>query len=159
MPPTCPCPSSSWGVGNTDFTDMQILDGDDGILCSPKGEPVLRDIVLFILFWEFKNMSGALMILPSPPVPSHPHGRTKHRGTASQCPASASLHTGVGGCHGAPARPCPLVSSVPQASPISLAKCVLAEVPKQVVEYYRYKAFPPCCPQPETPASNLSSPQ
>uniref|UniRef100_A0A672TI96 C2 domain-containing protein n=1 Tax=Strigops habroptila TaxID=2489341 RepID=A0A672TI96_STRHB len=80
-----------------------ILDGDDGILCSPKGEPVLRDIVLFILFWEFKNMSGA--------------------------------------------------------SPISLAKCVLAEVPKQVVEYYRYKAFPPCCPQPETPASNLSSPQ
>ncbi|XP_076205010.1 copine-7 [Aptenodytes patagonicus] len=88
------------GVGNADFTDMQILDGDDGILRSPKGEPVLRDIVQFVPFREFKN-----------------------------------------------------------ASPTALAKCVLAEVPKQVVEYYSYKAFPPRCPQPETPDSNLSSPQ
>ncbi|NXE30593.1 CPNE7 protein, partial [Ardeotis kori] len=75
------------GVGNADFTDMQILDGDDGILRSPKGEPVLRDIVQFVPFREFKN-----------------------------------------------------------ASPTALAKCVLAEVPKQVVEYYSYKAFPPRCP-------------
>ncbi|KAM6195313.1 copine-7 [Sarcoramphus papa] len=88
------------GVGNADFTDMQILDGDDGILRSPKGEPVLRDIVQFVPFREFKN-----------------------------------------------------------ASPTALAKCVLAEVPKQVVEYYSYKAFPPRCPQPDTPDSNLSSPQ
>lgn len=51
------------------------------------------------------------------------------------------------------------VSPVPQASPTALAKCVLAEVPKQVVEYYSYKAFPPRCPQPDTPDSNLSSPQ
>ena len=29
------------GVGNADFSDMQMLDGDDGILRSPKGEPVL----------------------------------------------------------------------------------------------------------------------
>ncbi|NXC33199.1 CPNE7 protein, partial [Campylorhamphus procurvoides] len=36
------------GVGNADFTDMQILDGDDGVLRSPKGEPVLRDIVQFV---------------------------------------------------------------------------------------------------------------
>uniref|UniRef100_A0A8C3NXE4 Copine 7 n=1 Tax=Cyanoderma ruficeps TaxID=181631 RepID=A0A8C3NXE4_9PASS len=72
------------GVGNADFTDMQILDGDDGVLRSPKGEPVLRDIVQFVPFREFKN-----------------------------------------------------------ASPTALAKCVLAEVPKQVVEYYSYKAFPP----------------
>lgn len=48
---------------------------------------------------------------------------------------------------------------VPQASPTALAKCVLAEVPKQVVEYYSYKAFPPRCPQPHTPDSNLGSPQ
>ncbi|PKK16668.1 hypothetical protein A306_00000157, partial [Columba livia] len=88
------------GVGNADFTDMQILDGDDGVLRSPKGEPVLRDIVQFVPFREFKN-----------------------------------------------------------ASPTALAKCVLAEVPKQVVEYYSYKAFPPRCPQPDTPDSNLSSPQ
>ncbi|NXY25512.1 CPNE7 protein, partial [Atrichornis clamosus] len=77
------------GVGNADFTDMQILDGDDGVLRSPKGEPVLRDIVQFVPFREFKN-----------------------------------------------------------ASPTALAKCVLAEVPKQVVEYYSYKAFPPRCPRP-----------
>ncbi|KAG7253902.1 hypothetical protein CRUP_008547, partial [Coryphaenoides rupestris] len=42
------------GVGNADFTDMQTLDGDDGILRSPKGEPVLRDIVQFVPFKDFK---------------------------------------------------------------------------------------------------------
>ncbi|NWH28614.1 CPNE7 protein, partial [Grus americana] len=51
------------GVGNADFTDMQILDGDDGILRSPKGEPVLRDIVQFVPFREFKNVSGASVVL------------------------------------------------------------------------------------------------
>lgn len=54
------------GVGNADFTDMQILDGDDGILRSPKGEPVLRDIVQFVPFREFKNVSGVSAVLPSP---------------------------------------------------------------------------------------------
>uniref|UniRef100_A0A8C5HND8 Copine VII n=1 Tax=Gouania willdenowi TaxID=441366 RepID=A0A8C5HND8_GOUWI len=72
------------GVGNADFTDMQILDGDDGVLRSPKGEPVLRDIVQFVPFRDFKT-----------------------------------------------------------ASPAALAKCVLAEVPKQVVEYYSHKAISP----------------
>lgn len=33
-----------------------------------------------------------------------------------------------------------------QASPAALAKCVLAEVPKQVVEYYSHKAISPMCP-------------
>lgn len=33
-----------------------------------------------------------------------------------------------------------------QASPAALAKCVLAEVPKQVVEYYSHKAICPMCP-------------
>lgn len=47
------------GVGNADFTDMQILDGDDGVLRSPKGEAVLRDIVQFVPFREFKNVSPA----------------------------------------------------------------------------------------------------
>ncbi|KAM3877213.1 copine-7 [Diretmus argenteus] len=75
------------GVGNADFTDMQILDGDDGVLRSPKGEPVLRDIVQFVPFRDFKT-----------------------------------------------------------ASPAALAKCVLAEVPKQVVEYYSHKAIAPMCP-------------
>ncbi|KAF4082832.1 hypothetical protein AMELA_G00132760 [Ameiurus melas] len=75
------------GVGNADFTDMQILDGDDGVLRSPKGEPVLRDIVQFVPFRDFKT-----------------------------------------------------------ASPAALAKCVLAEVPKQVVEYFSHKAIPPIHP-------------
>ncbi|XP_058011108.1 copine-7 isoform X5 [Ahaetulla prasina] len=88
------------GVGNADFTDMQILDGDDGILRSPKGEPVMRDIVQFVPFREFKN-----------------------------------------------------------ASPTALAKCVLAEVPKQVVEYYSSKALPPRGPKGSTPGSALNSPQ
>uniref|UniRef100_A0A8B9J1A9 Copine C-terminal domain-containing protein n=1 Tax=Amazona collaria TaxID=241587 RepID=A0A8B9J1A9_9PSIT len=90
-------------IVHTSYLPMFIIivgDGDTGILHSPKGEPILWDIVLFILFWEFEN-----------------------------------------------------------ASPAALVKCVLAEVPKQVVEYYSYKTFPPHCPWPETPASNLSSPQ
>ncbi|KAG8508138.1 Copine-7, partial [Galemys pyrenaicus] len=72
------------GVGNADFTDMQVLDGDDGVLCSPRGEPALRDIVQFVPFRELKL-----------------------------------------------------------ASPAALAKCVLVEVPKQVVEYYSHKGLPP----------------
>lgn len=48
------------GVGNADFTDMQILDGDDGILRSPKGEPVLRDIVQFVPFKDFKHVGGSI---------------------------------------------------------------------------------------------------
>uniref|UniRef100_A0A2K6LN00 Copine 7 n=1 Tax=Rhinopithecus bieti TaxID=61621 RepID=A0A2K6LN00_RHIBE len=72
------------GVGNADFTDMQVLDGDDGVLRSPRGEPALRDIVQFVPFRELKN-----------------------------------------------------------ASPTALAKCVLAEVPKQVVEYYSHRGLPP----------------
>ncbi|XP_037309827.1 copine-4 isoform X1 [Pungitius pungitius] len=51
------------GIGNADFSDMQMLDGDDGILRSPKGEPVFRDIVQFVPFRNFKHVS--------PPRPSH----------------------------------------------------------------------------------------
>ncbi|XP_006641267.2 copine-7 [Lepisosteus oculatus] len=88
------------GVGNADFTDMQILDGDDGVLRSPKGEPVLRDIVQFVPFRDFKT-----------------------------------------------------------ASPAALAKCVLAEVPKQVVEYYSYKAFAPKIPIVDSPNSIANTPE
>ncbi|KAJ8271411.1 hypothetical protein COCON_G00102700 [Conger conger] len=88
------------GVGNADFTDMQILDGDDGVLRSPKGEPVLRDIVQFVPFRDFKT-----------------------------------------------------------ASPAALAKCVLAEVPKQVVEYYSHKAIAPKCPVVDSPTSPANTPE
>lgn len=185
------------GVGNADFTDMQILDGDDGVLRSPKGEPVLRDIVQFVPFREFKNVSGAatgsclplpalpgpsltsfpsrpLPVLPHPlpprprlvpaplslshpsppfpfpvvpicsscPLPSPPLSTSPHGGTGTRCP-----------------RLTPVSPGVPQASPTALAKCVLAEVPKQVVEYYSYKAFPPRCPRPPAPDPSLGSPQ
>lgn len=46
------------GVGNADFTDMQTLDGDDGVLRSPRGEPAVRDIVQFVPFRELKNVSA-----------------------------------------------------------------------------------------------------
>ncbi|XP_061884951.1 copine-4 [Entelurus aequoreus] len=49
------------GVGNADFSDMQMLDGDDGILRSPRGEPVLRDIVQFVPFHNFKHASPAAL--------------------------------------------------------------------------------------------------
>ncbi|MEJ1280308.1 copine VII [Cricetulus griseus] len=65
------------GVGNADFSDMRLLDGDDGPLRCPKGVPAARDIVQFVPFRDFKD-----------------------------------------------------------AAPSALAKCVLAEVPRQVVEYY-----------------------
>ncbi|KFP82895.1 Copine-4, partial [Apaloderma vittatum] len=48
------------GVGNADFSDMQMLDGDDGILRSPKGEPVLRDIVQFVPFRNFKHVNTSV---------------------------------------------------------------------------------------------------
>uniref|UniRef100_A0A672FEI0 Copine IVa n=1 Tax=Salarias fasciatus TaxID=181472 RepID=A0A672FEI0_SALFA len=47
------------GVGNADFSDMQMLDGDDGILRSPRGEPVLRDIVQFVPFRNFKTRESS----------------------------------------------------------------------------------------------------
>ncbi|XP_037309828.1 copine-4 isoform X2 [Pungitius pungitius] len=49
------------GIGNADFSDMQMLDGDDGILRSPKGEPVFRDIVQFVPFRNFKHASPAAL--------------------------------------------------------------------------------------------------
>jgi len=155
------------GVGNADFTDMQILDGDDGVLRSPKGEPVLRDIVQFVPFREFKNVSWALVVLLSPPVPSCPlqsspvPSRSPWQERPVPLPRGCCSAQGCGRCRGAPRSPMsPLHVPVSlQASPTALAKCVLAEVPKQVVEYYSYKAFPPRCPQPRTPDSDLGSPQ
>ncbi|XP_071785739.1 copine-3-like isoform X2 [Asterias amurensis] len=72
------------GVGNADFSDMRMLDGDDGVLRSPSGEPACRDIVQFVPYRDFK-----------------------------------------------------------QASPAKLTKCVLAEVPKQVTQYFEMKDLHP----------------
>ena len=45
------------GVGNADFSDMRMLDGDDGVLRSPSGEPACRDIVQFVPYRDFKQVS------------------------------------------------------------------------------------------------------
>lgn len=45
------------GVGNADFSEMQMLDGDDGVLRAPSGQPVHRDIVQFVPFRDFKRVS------------------------------------------------------------------------------------------------------
>ncbi|RUS76350.1 hypothetical protein EGW08_015880, partial [Elysia chlorotica] len=45
------------GVGQADFDDMEILDGDDGVLRSPSGEPAHRDIVQFVPYRDFKRAS------------------------------------------------------------------------------------------------------
>ncbi|XP_068160115.1 copine-3-like isoform X3 [Antennarius striatus] len=43
------------GVGGADFTAMEFLDGDDGILRSVTGEAAMRDIVQFVPFRQFQN--------------------------------------------------------------------------------------------------------
>uniref|UniRef100_A0AAY4DWD5 Copine-3 n=2 Tax=Denticeps clupeoides TaxID=299321 RepID=A0AAY4DWD5_9TELE len=43
------------GVGEADFKAMEFLDGDNGVLKSLTGEPVVRDIVQFVPFREFIN--------------------------------------------------------------------------------------------------------
>lgn len=45
------------GVGEADFKAMEFLDRDDGVLKSPTGEPAARDIVQFVPFRQFKNVS------------------------------------------------------------------------------------------------------
>nr|KAF6391650.1 copine 6 [Pipistrellus kuhlii] len=85
------------GVGNADFSDMRLLDGDEGTLRCPRGVPAARDIVQFVPFRDFKD-----------------------------------------------------------AAPSALAKCVLAEVPRQVVEYYASQGISPGVPRPSTPATTPS---
>lgn len=45
------------GVGNADFTAMEFLDGDSHRLRSHTGEEAARDIVQFVPFREFRNVS------------------------------------------------------------------------------------------------------
>uniref|UniRef100_A0A8C1U5W9 Copine III n=1 Tax=Cyprinus carpio TaxID=7962 RepID=A0A8C1U5W9_CYPCA len=59
------------GVGKADFTDMEILDGDDGRLRSVTGEPAVRDIVQFVPFRKFQNVSEIPFTRNFPPHNSH----------------------------------------------------------------------------------------
>lgn len=45
------------GVGNADFAAMEFLDGDSRMLRSHTGEEAARDIVQFVPFREFRNVS------------------------------------------------------------------------------------------------------
>ncbi|XP_017293335.1 copine-3 isoform X2 [Kryptolebias marmoratus] len=49
------------GVGGADFSAMEFLDGDDGILRSATGEAAMRDIVQFVPFRQFQNASTAAL--------------------------------------------------------------------------------------------------
>ncbi|CAK8696200.1 unnamed protein product [Clavelina lepadiformis] len=72
------------GVGGADFTEMNVLDGDDVRLRDRNGRPCMRDIVQFVPFRDFQN------------APRH-----------------------------------------------VLAKNVLAELPDQVISYYRSRSIKP----------------
>lgn len=45
------------GVGNADFAAMEFLDGDSRVLRSHTGEEAVRDIVQFVPFRDFRNVS------------------------------------------------------------------------------------------------------
>lgn len=49
------------GVGNADFDAMEFLDGDDGRLRSQTGEAAMRDIVQFVPFRQFQNVSHSAL--------------------------------------------------------------------------------------------------
>ncbi|KFO12879.1 Copine-3, partial [Balearica regulorum gibbericeps] len=46
------------GVGGADFDAMEFLDGDNGVLRSSSGESAVRDIVQFVPFRKFQNVSN-----------------------------------------------------------------------------------------------------
>ena len=46
------------GIGDSDFTGMEILDGDEIQLEDSKGNKRERDIVQFVEFNKFKNKNG-----------------------------------------------------------------------------------------------------
>ncbi|XP_069113536.1 copine-3-like [Argopecten irradians] len=45
------------GVGQADFSNMELLDGDNGTLRAPNGQESKRDIVQFVPFRRFKTVS------------------------------------------------------------------------------------------------------
>ena len=42
---------------------MEILDGDDGVLRSPSGQPVARDIVQFVPYNKFKKVGAEVSFI------------------------------------------------------------------------------------------------
>lgn len=54
------------GVGNADFAAMEFLDGDSRVLRSYTGEEAVRDIVQFVPFRDFRNVSPCPCAVLSP---------------------------------------------------------------------------------------------
>lgn len=52
------------GVGNADFAAMEFLDGDASVLRSNTGEEAVRDIVQFVPFRDFRNVSRNIKSKP-----------------------------------------------------------------------------------------------
>ena len=46
------------GLGDTDFSKLEVLDADKAVLCNNKGEPAVRDIVQFVEYKDFENMAA-----------------------------------------------------------------------------------------------------
>ncbi|ESO90287.1 hypothetical protein LOTGIDRAFT_123531 [Lottia gigantea] len=68
------------GVGTADFTDMNTLDGDNGMLRAPNGEVAKRDIVQFVPLRDFKQAYAELARHVLAEVPKQVTGYYKMRG-------------------------------------------------------------------------------
>ncbi|XP_014671442.1 PREDICTED: copine-3-like [Priapulus caudatus] len=77
------------GVGNADFTDMNTLDGDDGILRTTSGQPVLRDIVQFVPYRKYSSNAAFLAKEVLAEVPNQVAGYYKMKGIVPMTPPPA----------------------------------------------------------------------
>ncbi|KAF6129517.1 copine 6 [Phyllostomus discolor] len=109
------------GVGNADFTDMRLLDGDDGPLRCPRGVPAARDIVQFVPFRDFKDV--------------RPYALTQQGSSAPHIPKS-DLVLPLSGC---PEKDAGAQLAVPKPRPSDPAPCTQAPNPVH---------DPPCRPHP-----------
>ncbi|POI31052.1 hypothetical protein CIB84_005197 [Bambusicola thoracicus] len=111
------------GVGNADFAAMEFLDGDSRVLRSHTGEEAVRDIVQFVPFRDFRNAAKLPMSIIIVGVGNADFAAMEFLDGDSRVLRS---HTGE------------------EAAPKeTLAKAVLAELPQQVVQYFKHQNLPP----------------
>jgi len=84
------------GIGNADFSQMEVLDGDDGVLRDGRGKQAMGDIVQFVPFRQFANMPpGALAEETLKEVPDQFLSYMRRNGIApmpkSQAPSMAEV--------------------------------------------------------------------
>ena len=65
---------------DADFTNMEILDGDDGLLKDQHGNVAKRDIVQFVPFSQFKNNPSMLAAETLREIPGQFVDAMKQRG-------------------------------------------------------------------------------